>query len=686
MELCKKVCCCGCLEHLARRPGDSADDAARRRIGSAALIWLAIAVTPSAILALGYYGYLRLWVVGIYLCLIASVVGAPMLLFSSVSTHSIAASTMLALTVGFLAIDLGNLAEGGSRMWGLIVLILDACLVFNTRPWVQNTAMVITLIYLAAERSDAVLGYGLTEAALLSEPLTETIPLCDCANPPCQVPADFGFQDLIGFFVVLITDFVLTRGFANGLRQQMALVTSSVEVAELVSAALARFDLDSARGALTASGQGLPPGLASSFNHLLGNLASYRPYLPQSCFEGASQHSPDCSTSCNSSINGVPVAGAPDGAEGLATPNTPGERQESQRDATLCSSVVGQSPLSPCCRSRHSGLRGRPSECGGASTHSSSSPPGTDSRRTSGLGGQQSSPKSGLTANSLTHQPHERRVTLLSRNSSGLLAAGAQADATAMADWLAAEVRHFHQTIQSLGGMTDLLSGDHFSASFGAVKVLGTQRERAVRAAFVLSAPTAHASDGPLSHLQTTVAVCAGSALCGDFGSATAQRFMVIGGVSSFTAAVERAAAAWHVSTLIDSAVRQDTESTWYCRLRKRVIFPKVSRKSIGLWEVVGAAGGPKENEEWMYEMESAQKNPWAAYNEAVQQWCAAGADAALEVIAGAVSQTTSGGAVAEALCALQNHALAGADPPEGPLTAAALAGDPAPISVAAHQ
>eukprot|EP01062_Namystynia_karyoxenos_P005230 TRINITY_DN11847_c0_g1_i2.p1 TRINITY_DN11847_c0_g1~~TRINITY_DN11847_c0_g1_i2.p1 ORF type:complete len:172 (+),score=5.46 TRINITY_DN11847_c0_g1_i2:77-517(+) len=36
---------------------------------------------------------------------------------------------------------------------------------------------------------------------------------------------------------------------------------------------------------MTQTGKDLPPPLASSFRRLLRNLARYRPYLPQSCFE-----------------------------------------------------------------------------------------------------------------------------------------------------------------------------------------------------------------------------------------------------------------------------------------------------------------------------------------------------------------------------------------------------------------
>eukprot|EP00665_Eupelagonemidae_sp_cell47_P013623 gene13623-biopygen13395 len=49
-------------------------------------------------------------------------------------------------------------------------------------------------------------------------------------------------------------------------------------------------------------------------------------------------------------------------------------------------------------------------------------------------------------------------------------------------------------------------------------------------------------SGSELERLPISAAVCCGSAVCGDFGSRDQQRFMSIGGVSSFVVVIERVA------------------------------------------------------------------------------------------------------------------------------------------------
>eukprot|EP00665_Eupelagonemidae_sp_cell47_P016717 gene16717-biopygen13616 len=68
---------------------------------------------------------------------------------------------------------------------------------------------------------------------------------------------------------------------------------------------------------------------------------------------------------------------------------------------------------------------------------------------------------------------------------------------------------------------------------------------------------------------------CSGQALCGDFGSAAQQQFMVIGWVSSLVAVTERVATRWGVRVLVDAAVRADVELHWNCRLRDQVVYAK---------------------------------------------------------------------------------------------------------------
>eukprot|EP01062_Namystynia_karyoxenos_P058456 TRINITY_DN4999_c1_g4_i1.p1 TRINITY_DN4999_c1_g4~~TRINITY_DN4999_c1_g4_i1.p1 ORF type:complete len:676 (+),score=131.80 TRINITY_DN4999_c1_g4_i1:79-2028(+) len=629
MVVCRK--CGDWFERLGGRETDSDADRIRRRLGgpvslalgTAALFFYFI-VLPDGVSSLQ---------IGYWIIIAGSYIG-PLFLLSRVSTAATMGGMILCCTAGALAFDLAAAARLRPRAWGYVVIALDACLVFSLHSAWQSSLIAITLLYLAVERVEAAVHFGFYSAGTTMD----VVEGCDCSSPPCAVLWSAAFVDGGMFAVILLTDFVLTHGFAAGLRRQVALVDASIEAAGQVSAALACFDLDAAGGVLEKAGGQLPEGLACSLRQLLRNLASYRPYLPQSCFEAQDS---DGGEDGQEDSGSAPRAATD---EGLPTKSFSSrqDRLVSIAPSQLSSSVQSESPADSTAR------RGSSDHAAGPSARG-------------------------------VRQPQTRRVTLLARNSCGLLESAALCDAQAVGEWLAAEVDRFQSTVAAQGGVPDLLSGDHLGASFGALRVQGTQRESAVRAAVALAVPVAGA--GELGARRITTAVCCGKALCGDFGSAAAQRFMIIGAVGAFLPALERAAAAWSVRALVDAAVAADAEHIWNCRLRKRVTFPKLSGAPIGLWEIVRAKPSVLASE-WMYEMADAGPNPWQCYNEAVEAWCNKGsAEALLDAVAVSLAVLPRG-AVADALAALRDHALSGADPPQGPLTAAAYAGEPAPIGL----
>eukprot|EP01062_Namystynia_karyoxenos_P020268 TRINITY_DN17684_c1_g1_i1.p1 TRINITY_DN17684_c1_g1~~TRINITY_DN17684_c1_g1_i1.p1 ORF type:complete len:170 (+),score=43.88 TRINITY_DN17684_c1_g1_i1:41-511(+) len=143
---------------------------------------------------------------------------------------------------------------------------------------------------------------------------------------------------------------------------------------------------------------------------------------------------------------------------------------------------------------------------------------------------------------------------------------------------------------------------------------------------------------------------------------------------------MERCAAAWGTPVLVDSAVHSDIEHTWSCRLRQCARFSKAAGpRPIGLWEVVcerTAGGGP---EEWMYELERAQPNPWQLYNEVVHCWVKSGAVGALGLLCERRGQPEGGGVVhAEDIQALERRLREGAAAPHCDLSD--LAPTPAPL------
>eukprot|EP00755_Sulcionema_specki_P011500 Sspe_Gene.49178::Locus_26227_Transcript_1_1_Confidence_1.000_Length_952::g.49178::m.49178 len=80
---------------------------------------------------------------------------------------------------------------------------------------------------------------------------------------------------------VFLADFMMTRHFQRSMMQERAQIKASVELAELVTAAMVKFDLDAAEAALQ---KAAASSLTTAFSELLENLRSYQPYLPKALF------------------------------------------------------------------------------------------------------------------------------------------------------------------------------------------------------------------------------------------------------------------------------------------------------------------------------------------------------------------------------------------------------------------
>eukprot|EP01062_Namystynia_karyoxenos_P060260 TRINITY_DN5179_c1_g2_i1.p1 TRINITY_DN5179_c1_g2~~TRINITY_DN5179_c1_g2_i1.p1 ORF type:complete len:657 (+),score=157.70 TRINITY_DN5179_c1_g2_i1:71-2041(+) len=530
-----------------------------------------------------------------------------------------------ASTLGVILQDWFNASGGSMRVWPIVILIMDLYLAVAVPKRFQMWAIHMTGLWLTVDVIERETRLGVYEVPGMTQ-TSRYEELCDCVSPPC------GLKDFAGLpagvaaaLLMLYADYFATRAFAEGLQSEKSLALASVRVADRVSEGLASFDLEVARLALAEAGDALPSGLRDSFEHLLANLASYLPYLPQSCLE----RDPVVQDP------GVDMLGqSRDGSRRvLSTPRSSVQPAAEPSAATPLSSSASSSG------SRRGSCPSRPSVVRVASP----SPP----------------------AVTRAHQPQYRRASALARNSCDFLRFAAQADWREVSSAVAAAVEHFIIVVSLQGGVTDLLSGDHLSATFGAVKVQGTHRLSATSAAAALSEPLPAYGAG-----RVTVAVCTGRALCGDFGSDTAQRFMVIGGLSAFLPVLERAAAAWGLGTLIDSGVQEDAQLHWDCRLRSMVLFPKLCTTLFGLWEVVGAKAAAECAAEWMYELQTALPNPWEPYNKAFALWCSRAVD--YETLAAvSVGLDTSSGAVKEALLTLRSNIQMGLPPPVGELAAA---------------
>eukprot|EP01062_Namystynia_karyoxenos_P030112 TRINITY_DN2251_c2_g2_i1.p1 TRINITY_DN2251_c2_g2~~TRINITY_DN2251_c2_g2_i1.p1 ORF type:complete len:713 (+),score=181.08 TRINITY_DN2251_c2_g2_i1:72-2141(+) len=573
--------------------------------------------------------------------------------------------------IGMVLTDVTNAASAAPfRTWPVAIIIMDVYLALNIPRVYQYTVLTVISVWIVAYNTEDGYRLGLYDIPTFTEDGGTARERCTCADPPCASGLAVILVAPLVLFVIYC-DFFATRSFAEGVRTEQRKVWASVEVAERVAAGLVDFDLEEAASALDEADVELPPRLAESFRVLIKNLASYRPYLPHSVFE-------------ESGADLEPDAGR---AEQLRMPASTKEMQLSNSSGLSCTPGLGQKTGSAFSHSRMM----RSSLPSAASDPDDATVPGSPAARSRALSDSLSGPASACGSPRSTswalHVPQSRRVALLSSNCVGFLAAIAQVDQGKVSLWIASEVEHFAVVIKAQGGVADLLSGDHLSASFGAVRTQGTHRASAAMAAVLLSVPPPAVECHPieLQMMRRTTVACCGRALCGDHGSASSQRFMVLGGVSAFLPAAERCAAAWGTPALIDSAVQADTEHLWSCRLRKLVSFPKLSRESpIGLWEVVSerlSVRPSRAGAEWMYELAEAPPNPWEPYNEALQRWAARGdVQDLLDAVGEGLDSPVGNTAVAAALIALREYALSSGVPAVGALSPASFAGDPAPL------
>eukprot|EP01062_Namystynia_karyoxenos_P046173 TRINITY_DN3448_c0_g2_i1.p1 TRINITY_DN3448_c0_g2~~TRINITY_DN3448_c0_g2_i1.p1 ORF type:complete len:768 (+),score=143.87 TRINITY_DN3448_c0_g2_i1:93-2396(+) len=614
-------------------------------------------------------------VVPAYLCalMIAVVASGGFFLYAIIFRHMplwLLEYDLILANFALILADWANFSAFGTiRVWPMVILLMDILLLVGGRRWVQGVVLHSTagwLFIVAVEESFRLRLLdidGWTDSAEVEAQNRDRV---DCADLPCALGPVAAGSAVVFFLLCLYLDFYATRGFAEGQRLERDRVMLMVRIAERVSACLVEFDLQAAEAVLSSSAaKGLTEELGGSFRDLLANLARYRPYLPQSCFE---RQDPDSSEFTPFILLGSNTGASPSGssasssAEAAALPISPSSKTQTNHSfsAVAHETPTGATPGSPL-----GDVHDEPKPCGLLTVpHRAASRlrEGSESpRRASACPSLASSQVSAHSpvgvvtpprpSSAVGHQALEKRISLLACNRTALLACIEQDPIAVRAElgaWMALEVTVFSEAVLAQRGVVDLLSADHQGASFGAFKMLVGHRMAAARCAAELCGLgdgaarrsvsrriSAGRSTSMLQRLPRTSSICTGLAVCGDFGSAVAQRFMIFGGVSPFSAVLERIAAGWGCAVLVEGNVHSDAKMHWDFRLRQVLHFAKHSPRPIKLWELCSerrrARGGESE---WMYELDAALPNPWETYNEVVTRWCDGDVPAALAVLA----------------------------------------------------
>ncbi|KAJ9472403.1 Adenylate cyclase [Diplonema papillatum] len=165
------------------------------------------------------------------------------------------------------------LGYGKEEMWTLMIVIMDGILMSGCRPIVAGAVVLMTVVYLSVKTFEE--GFGLGIYSAIPESWT---PGLRPDEPQDDVSRTF-FVLLIRVGV-FVTDFLMTKKFAYGMRKEQQNATRSAVLAQDIAAALVQFDLDTAQR-LVGDGE---DDLRCAFRALLANLRLYRPYLPDALF------------------------------------------------------------------------------------------------------------------------------------------------------------------------------------------------------------------------------------------------------------------------------------------------------------------------------------------------------------------------------------------------------------------
>eukprot|EP00756_Hemistasia_phaeocysticola_P049508 Hpha_TRINITY_DN24000_c0_g1::TRINITY_DN24000_c0_g1_i1::g.130398::m.130398 len=179
-------------------------------------------------------------------------------------------------------------------------------------------------------------------------------------------------------------------------------------------------------------------------------------------------------------------------------------------------------------------------------------------------------------------------------------------------EWMESDVEAWCDRVGDHKGVVDFISGDRRYASFNARKTCDNHHAvaiRVVRAQTELQQP-----------LPATGVVVSGNIACGDFGSSTVVRFMIIGSVACNFHALERVAAGWGTRCLVDEATFEAAQFWWHAELLGAVKMVKRNNALILLHRVERPRVQHVDVAEWMYQLTKLSPSPLDGQNEKMKK------------------------------------------------------------------
>ena len=278
-----KVCCC-CL-NAAIKKDDSPLQIKRKKVFT--LISVAGIITTM-------FGLPHAFTSGLYSSVISAVLNLMIHIYSLIflcvlkyqATDGYIQVTCLFYCISVTMGDFTSSLTQGTPAWPLFVLITDVLLLAESPPKTSATAVIFCCTWLTVRSAERIFRFGLFDFSWgVPDQATRRDSLCGCETMPCSVPFAEDVAALAGEMLVFVLDFLCTRGFALSVLEEKRRILASIDTANHIAKSLSRFDLEMASELLDEAV--IPDELKLSFELILANLKSYRPYLPQSCFPEA---------------------------------------------------------------------------------------------------------------------------------------------------------------------------------------------------------------------------------------------------------------------------------------------------------------------------------------------------------------------------------------------------------------
>eukprot|EP01065_Artemidia_motanka_P047381 TRINITY_DN7420_c0_g1_i2.p1 TRINITY_DN7420_c0_g1~~TRINITY_DN7420_c0_g1_i2.p1 ORF type:complete len:632 (+),score=170.11 TRINITY_DN7420_c0_g1_i2:78-1898(+) len=466
--------------------------------------------------------------------------GAGALRWTAASAFTVCRFVLLAGSVLVVVVDAGAASMMTSRAWPWFTVIIVSARLLALDDCSIHAILVVVFCWVMLEMVDRAHQLGVLDSAQLFQ--NRTLSACACPDPPCVTPMPASVVWVTARLTVIGVVHSLSRTFSVNVATQLNLVKASVLVTQHVTVALSRYEVDTAEAAVNSSeGEKLPPDLRESLVVLLQNLKGYKAYLPQSCL-----------------------------MQGAVEP----ESDESDPESRMSAGTH---------------LRDRPSAL--------SDRVGTDSDRDSPTAaGRAALP----TVVSTKVGPKAKRLSLLCCCREDFLSFVRGAGVSEIERSLAREVETFSAGVTDSGGVVDLVNGERGFASFNASRQCSRHAHKAVLA--MESVKRRRSAAGSPTEM-VRFAAASGSAICGDFGSTTMQRFMVLGRISSVLLVIEKLSAEWKLHSAVNDAVYEDTRTHWQHTPAGAWFMVKLGPQSMNRVYEVGEQIADHHEEEWMYQL-----------------------------------------------------------------------------------